>query len=272
MTKIIQISDPHIVPDGQLAYNRVDTATPLSACVETINRMLPEIGPVEMAVVTGDLTDFGTVEEYQRFQNIMAPLAIPYRAVPGNHDDRETMRESFSDQDWMPKSGPINWVEEFAELALIGLDTSVHGHSHGHLSEGSLAFLVDKLEALKAKHVIVAIHHPPFLIGKEKMDLQNLRDSDGLKEILSAYRGELRLICGHIHRNIVAQFGKVVCQIAPGTSHAVSMNQQVNAQNCLTKEPGAFLLHETRGGIVSHHIPFGHFDGPHPFYPERDGR
>lgn len=113
MAKIIQISDPHIVPKGELAYGRVDTEAALKSCVETINRILPDIGPVDMAVVAGDLTDFGTAEEYQRFRKIMKPLAIPYRVIPGNHDDVTKMRASFADQDWMPRSGAINWDAEF---------------------------------------------------------------------------------------------------------------------------------------------------------------
>ena len=62
MTKIIQISDPHIVPYGQLAYGRVDTAAALANCVKTINRALPQLGTIDMAFVAGDLTDFGTPE------------------------------------------------------------------------------------------------------------------------------------------------------------------------------------------------------------------
>jgi Icc protein len=64
-------------------------------------------------------------------------------------------------------------------------------------------------------------------------------------------------------------FGGVICQIAPGTSHAVSMDLRVDAPNCLTTEPGAFLLHEMRGGILTHNISIGQFDGPHMFYPDR---
>lgn len=269
MTKIIQISDPHIVPHGQLAYGRVDTAAPLAECVETINRMLPQIGPVDMAIVTGDLTDFGTDEEYQRFRQIMAPLAIPYCAVPGNHDDRETMRSGFADQDWMPETGPINWMQEFADLVLIGLDTSVTGKPHGQLDKATLNYLQQGLHTANGKPVIVGIHHPPFLTGKEKMDIQNLHDSAMLKRLLGNYGGEVRLICGHVHRNIVALFGRVICQIAPGTSHAVTMDQRIDAPNCLTREPGGFLLHELRGGLVSHNIPVGQFDGPWLFYPNR---
>ena len=269
MTKIIQISDPHIVPHGQLAYGRVDTAAPLADCVDTINRMLPQIGPVELAIVTGDLTDFGTAEEYQRFREIMEPLEIPYRAVPGNHDNREAMRSGFTDQDWMPQSGEINWMQEYADLALIGLDSSVPGKPHGHLTDVTLEYLVQALDSANGKTVLVGIHHPPFLTGKEKMDIQNLRDSAALSKILSGYTGEAKLICGHVHRNIVTLFGSVICQIAPGTSHAVTMDQRIDAPNCLTREPGGFLLHEMRNGLVSHHIPVGQFDGPWLFYPDK---
>lgn len=269
MTRIIQISDPHIVPHGQLAYGQVDTAAALSSCVETINRILPDIGPVDMVIVTGDLTDFGTDEEYQRFRNLMQPLDLPYRAVPGNHDDVAAMRACFSDQSWMSSEGPINWAMDFGDLALICLDSSVPGCAHGHLSDETLSFLAKTLAAQGSVPTIVAMHHPPFLTGIEKMDIQNLRESGQLKSILSGYSGELRLICGHVHRNIVASFGSVICQIAPGVSHAVTMDLRAGAPNCLTKEPGGFLLHETRVGILSHHVPVGQFAGPFLFYPDR---
>ena len=269
MTKIIQISDPHIVPDGQLAYGQVDTATALASCVETINRFLSDIGPVDMAFVAGDLTDFGTEEEYQRFRDIMEPLAIPYRAFPGNHDDVAVMRRCFADQDWIPETGPINWTAAFDDLVVIGLDSNVEGKAHGHLSDVSLEFLSAALATNNGKPMIVAVHHPPILTGIERMDIQNLRDGRRLQSILSAYQGELRLVCGHVHRNIVAPFGTVICQIGPGVSHAVSLDLRVGAPNCLTKEPGGFLLHEIRGGILTHSIPVGHYDGPYLFYPAK---
>ena len=268
MTRIIQISDPHIVPHGQLAYGQVDTAAALADCVETINRILPEIGAVEMVIVTGDLTDFGTKEEYQRFAKIMEPLALPYRAVPGNHDDVAAMRACFAHQSWMPPAGPINWAEAFDDLALICLDSSVLGQAHGHLEDETLEFLSATLDAQDGRPVLVAMHHPPIRTGIEKMDIQNLRDSAQLKAILSGYSGELRLICGHIHRNIVAPFGSVICQIAPGISHAVTMDLRTGAPNCLSKEPGGFLLHEIRAGILSHHVHVGQYPGPYLFYPD----
>lgn len=269
MTRIIQISDSHIMPYGQLAYGRVDTAAALADCVETINRMLPCVGAVDMAVVTGDLTDFGTEEEFSRFRDIMEPLNIPYRAIPGNHDDVATMRRGFFDQDWMPGTGPITWMAEFADLLVVGLDTNVEGQSYGRLGEASLNFLQTALTIAGGRPVIVATHHPPILTGLERMDVQNLRDSQKLEAILSGYHGELKLICGHVHRNIVAPFGRVTCQIAPGISHAVAMDLRVGLPNRFTMEPGGILLHEIRGGIVTHSIPVGRYDGPYVFYPDK---
>ena len=268
MTKIIQISDPHIVAKGKLAYGQVDTCLALTQCVTQINKILPEIGPVDMIIVTGDLTDFGTSDEYSLFRELIEELNIPYRAIPGNHDVKSVMQKCFADADWMPKTGPINWQIDFEDLKVIGLDTSIIGKAHGNLETDSLNFLRSSLNSAKGKPVIVASHHPPIITGIEKMDIQNLRDSDELKEILSTYQGELKLICGHIHRNIVTQFGNVICQIAPGVSHAFTIDLRKGSPNCLTKEPGSFLLHEIRDGILTHQIPVDDYDGPFLFYPE----
>ncbi len=268
MSKVIQLTDSHIVPDGQLAYGKVDTALALEETVATINRILPQIEPVDLVIITGDLTDFGSMEEYQRFRDIMAPLPLPFRAVPGNHDHRETMRAAFADQDWMPKDGPIDWIMELSDFVLVGLDTLVQGSSHGQLTEPSLDFLKKSLESHPEKPFLIGLHHPPFSTGIHGMDIRNLQQADPLRALLSAYTGGARLICGHVHRNIVTEWGGVMCQIAPGTSHAVTLEQRIDATHTLTIEPGAFMLHEMREkNLVSHHIQVGTFDGPHPFYP-----
>lgn len=268
MSKIIQITDTHIVPDGELAYGKVDTAAALAKAISTINRILPQIGPVDLVIVTGDLTDFGSAEEYHRFRSLMEPLVIPYRAVPGNHDHRETMRAAFADQAWMPKDGPIDWILEFPDIVLIGLDTLVQDAPYGQLSEQSLAFLMKSMASYLAKPFLIGLHHPPFATGIQAMDRQNLRQAEPLRDILNTHPARSRLICGHVHRNLVTEWGGVICQISPGISHAVTLEQRVDATNTLTIEPGGFMLHEMREkNLVSHHIQTDTFEGPYPFYP-----
>ncbi len=271
MTKIIQFTDTHIIPEGALAYGKVDTAAALSATIETINRMLPRIGPVDMAIVTGDLTDAGGEDEYRHFLKIMSGLEIPYRVVPGNHDNADNLRRCLPDCGWIPRSGPVNWVSAFEDFSLIALDSQVTGHPYGHLSEETLDFLKTSLSELGAKPALVAFHHPPVKAGVAPMDRQNLRENAPLKEILNAHAGEVRVICGHLHRSVAAMLGGVMCQIAPGTSHAVTLNQTPDAENSLTMEPGGFMLHEWRDGFVSHSIPVGLFEGPYPFVGHEQG-
>jgi 3',5'-cyclic AMP phosphodiesterase CpdA len=189
MTKVIQITDTHIVREGDLAYGKVDTAAALAETVTSINRILPQIGPVDLAIVTGDLTDFGSAEEYHRFRSLMEPLQIPYRAVPGNHDDREAMRAAFADQEWMPSSGPIDWVADLGNFVLVGLDSNVTRAQHGHLTKESLDFLKRQMSRLSPKPFLVGIHHPPFPTGILAMDEQNLHDSAHLREVLDMHAG-----------------------------------------------------------------------------------
>ena len=266
MAKILQISDTHIVGEGTLAYDTVDTAAALAQTVATINRLLPQIRPVDLVIVTGDLTEHGTDDEYDRFREIMAPLQLPYRVVPGNHDRRDPLRRAFAADGWAPQSGPINWVSDLGDLAVIALDSLQEGRAAGLLADDTLAFLDEALKTLGGKPAVVGFHHPPFAAGIEAMDRQNLHNADALFSRLEGYPGEVTIACGHLHRAVTTLMHGRLCQIAPGTSHAVTLDERSDTRQTLTMEPGGMVLHETRDGrIVSHVIPVGHYPGPYPF-------
>ena len=254
MSKIIQLSDPHIVPEGQLAYGVVDTAAALARTVATMNRCLPLVGPVDLAIVTGDLSEHGTPVEYARFREIMSPLEVPYRVIPGNHDHRANLRAAFGDQEWMPVTGGINWMADLSDFGVICLDTLVEGHYYGSLEADALALLRESLGKLAGRPAIIGLHHPPFATGILPMDVNNLRDSAALREMLDAYRGECRLVCGHVHRILARAFGSSIGLIAPGTSHAVTLDLRAENPHSLSLEPSGFMLHEWRDGLVSHVI------------------
>src|SRR5215510_2989569 len=90
--RIAQISDLHVKPPGQLAYGRVDTAKALERCVAALNAFRPA---PDFVVISGDLADTPSVEEYQYLVQLLAPLNLPFAAIPGNHDSREMMRAAF---------------------------------------------------------------------------------------------------------------------------------------------------------------------------------
>jgi Icc protein len=89
---IAQISDLHIKAPGALAYGRVDTAKALTRCVAALNEFRPR---PDLVVISGDLADTPTAEEYDHLKRLLAPLELPWMGIPGNHDSRELMRGIF---------------------------------------------------------------------------------------------------------------------------------------------------------------------------------
>ncbi len=248
MPAFIQISDTHIVAKGELVCGHSDTATALRRAVASINERLPALGPVDCAIVTGDLTDHGTDKEYDHFCEIMADMALPWQAIPGNHDTHDGMRRAFAGQSWMPTSGPIHWMRDFGPFAVIGLDTLLEGAHHGWLDDEGFAFLDQCLAALGDRPVVVATHHPWLPSGIPAMDADNLRNGAPLMDRLQTHSGPVKMISGHVHRAITGQIGKVCCQIGPSTAHTVHRDLRDGAEHCLALEAGGVTFHNWIGG------------------------
>src|SRR5207302_2650478 len=112
--QIAQISDLHIKPPGSLAYGRVDTAKALERCVAALNEFAPA---PDFVVISGDLADTPMREEYDHLKRLLAPLKLPFAAIPGNHDSRDMMRAAFPEAAYAFSSGALN-----QRLAVDGLD------------------------------------------------------------------------------------------------------------------------------------------------------
>ena len=269
MPRFVQITDTHIVAKDALVCGRSDSSKALEAAVTTLNTKLPVLGEVDCVIVTGDLTDHGTPQEYAQFNAIMAGLKLPWLAVPGNHDQREAMRTSLSAASWMPRSGPIQWHHDLGAFSLIGLDTLLEGAHHGELCKEGFAFLDATLTAIGTQPVIVATHHPWMHSGIAAMDADNLRNGAALMDRLEAHHGPVRMISGHVHRALTTQIGRVTCQVAPATCHAVDIDHRPGVSNGLILEPGAVTIHSwlttPEPCLVSDIIPTGVFAGPWPF-------
>ena len=139
---IAQISDLHIKPPGVLAYGRVDTAKALGRCVATLNEFDPA---PDFVVISGDLADTPTADEYQLLKQLLAPLKLPFAGIPGNHDARELMRAAFPSAGYAFAAGALNQKIEVGELDLILLDSSVPGKPHGTLDAATLRWLEQTL-------------------------------------------------------------------------------------------------------------------------------
>ncbi|EEH25344.1 Ser/Thr protein phosphatase family protein [Burkholderia pseudomallei Pakistan 9] len=162
MMLLAHISDLHIKRPGALAYRRVDTAAHLARCVARLNALEPRPDAV---LVTGDLTDFGDDDEYAHLKALLAPLAMPYYLLVGNHDDRAALRRAFPARVELQSGEFVQYALDLGPLRVIALDSQIPGASGGTLCDARLAWLADQLDAARDRPVIVALHHPPFACG-----------------------------------------------------------------------------------------------------------
>jgi 3',5'-cyclic AMP phosphodiesterase CpdA len=264
---IAQISDLHIKRPGELAYGQVDTAAALQRCVAELNRLNPR---PQLVVISGDLADTPAAEEYDHLKSLLAPLEIPFVAVPGNHDDRRLMRAALSNGRYA-HDGPLDSVHKAGAIDVVLLDSSVPKKPYGLLEDATLRWLDETLGASTTRPALVFLHHPPFITGINHMDVQNLHNAKALAEIAKR-RPRARLIAaGHVHRATLTQFAGVPATICPAPNHAVALDLNESLPPSFRVEPPAFHLHtwfagDGFGDLVTHHVPIGDFRGPLPFF------
>jgi len=261
-----QISDLHIKAPGKLSYRVVDCAAMLERCVAEILR-LPQ--RPDAMVITGDLVDFGRPEEYAHLRKLLSPLPMPYYLLPGNHDDRETLRTSFADHAYLRQWGPyIQYAIDDWPVRIVAIDTVIPGEGGGRLGSERLAWLDRALGARREKPTVVVMHHPPFptLIGH--MDRIGLEGSDALAQVIERHPQVERILCGHLHRPIQYRFAGTLASTSPSPAHQVALDLSPRAPSDFKMEPPAFQLHAWRPGmgIVSHTAYIGEFAGPYPFH------
>ena len=264
---IAQISDLHIKAPGVLAYGRVDTAAALQRCVSALNALQPR---PDLVVISGDLVDTPTPGEYDHLKRLLAPLAIPFIGIPGNHDSRAMMRAAFPDWNYAA-SGALDQVVNIGGLDVILLDSSVEAKPHGELQAASLQWLDATLVKSSEAPALIFLHHPPFRTGIGHMDVQNLRNADALEAIVTRHPRVQGIAAGHVHRATLTMFAGVATTICPAPNHAVALDLGARLPPSFIVEPPAFHLHvwfpgAGFGHLVTHSVPIGAFDGPHPFF------
>ncbi|WP_073604621.1 phosphodiesterase [Vibrio aerogenes] len=263
---IAQLTDLHIREGGQPAYRQVDTLACLRAAVNHINGLIPR---PDLVVITGDLGDYGTPEEYAVVLPELNRLLPPVQVIPGNHDHRGCLRESLATLTTFDHPHYCHFIRECGAYVLIGLDTSVIGEPHGYLTEETLRWLDDVLKSNTDRPVLLFMHHPPLAVGLHHMDIQKLQNDDQLHEVLLGYKHVKGIVTGHLHRPVFALWHDIPVWVGPSHSHAVTLDLDPRAPSSFSLEPEAIqLLTLTPDSVVSHLSYIHASEGPFPFFDE----
>jgi len=253
---IAQITDLHVVGKDQLCQGRVATHAQLREAVAHINGLDPR---PEVVLATGDLTDHGTIEEYDVVREILTVLRPPVYLIPGNHDRRDVFLEVFADHSYLPRPGApfAHYVIEEYPVRLVGLDTTIPGKSDGVLCDQRLAWLDTILHTAPSRPTMIFMHHPPFRTGIRWVDAIGLHGARKMEAIVARHAQVEWVACGHIHRPIQVAWGGTMAGTATSTSHAqvaLTLTETSGFDFRFALEPRAvqLFLRDPGYGFLSH--------------------
>jgi 3',5'-cyclic-AMP phosphodiesterase len=248
LTLLVQLSDPHVLA----APGDPAAADALAAAVRDVLALDPAPDAV---LLSGDVAADGRPKEYACVRELLAPLAAPVHALPGNHDDRAELRGAFG----LAGAGdePVRYAAPCGELRLVVCDTTQPGRDDGRLDAEALAWLDAALAASPAAPTVLAMHHPPVPTGIAAMDAIGLPAADraALGALLYRHPHVRRVVAGHVHRATFALLGRCPVVTCPSTSVQVAFAPSA-PELVIEPVPPAFALHVWRDGeLVSHVQP-----------------
>lgn len=215
---VIQLSDTHIVPAGQLYHGMVDTLRNVAAAFDQIERSGLDVAAL---LVTGDLTDTGDAASYRRLRTLVdaraGALGVPVVYLMGNHDDRAVFREAILDA--APRTEPVDQVRRVGDLRIVALDSTEPGEALGELSDAQLAWLAAELATPAPAGTVLALHHPPVPSPVGLLNAMVLVRPERLARVIAG--SDVRIVlAGHSHHVSAGAIAGVPVHVAGSVAYA----------------------------------------------------
>jgi Icc protein len=257
---LAQLTDPHIT----IGPGDAGSADALAAAVAAVSAFDPL---PEAVLLTGDVTEHATAAEYERAAELLAELAIPVHLLAGNHDDADGIRAHLGAPG--ASGEPLQYSQALGPIRLIACDTTVRGQDAGALGPERLAWLEAELERDRATPTLLAMHHPPLLIGMGVLDEIALAEVDrlALRELIAANPQVKRIVAGHVHRGATGGIGGCPVFVCPSSYLQLALDLRPDSEIALVREPPCFGLHVTLDDeLISHVVPIGDYGPPFRLY------
>lgn len=241
-----------------------------------LDRLQRQPNPIDLLLLTGDITDRGDRESFEKTAELLSELDMPIKALVGNHDTREELLNAFPDTE-TTDDGFIQsaWVQD--GLLVILLDTLEPGRHGGAFCEKRASWLAGILADNPDVPALIFMHHPPVISGIAWMDPDPA--DKWLARLCGALSGHearvLAIHCGHLHRQLSARFCGIPVSVTPSVAPLVSMDMRPisstkpDSRALITTEPPTYALHRwENGNLASHYERVGDWDvlayyGPH---------
>lgn len=235
--KIIQVSDIHLVEEGQRIYG-IDPRERLEACIADINAQQSDAA---FCILSGDLTDRGGLPAYRALREVLQGLRIPWHLMVGNHDSRAAMLEVFPETPTDPQ-GFVQRVLDTPRGRVLLLDSVEAGSHAGVFCEARAGWLAARLDEAGDRPAYLFLHHPPFDIGIPSLDRIRLREPGPLIRALEGRRNLRHLFLGHVHRPVSGAWRGIPFSAVKSTAHQVAFDLQTEQPIPKSHEPPAYAV------------------------------
>jgi 3',5'-cyclic AMP phosphodiesterase CpdA len=212
--KFIHLSDIHLTTPGQSIHGRL----PNENFDLALDHILKDHGDAAFMVITGDLSDWGDREDYERLEARLARFPIPAHLCIGNHDNRDTFLSVFPDL--ADKNGFVQERFDVAGHRGLLLDTWAPQTHAGRYCETRLNWLRSELESHPGPFFLF-MHHNPIPTHIIPLDTIRLLDDGPFRALIGEYRERVRhIFFGHCHLPLAGSVAGVPTSSLRGTNHA----------------------------------------------------
>lgn len=214
MMKLLHMTDIHLTAQGKT----IDGRDPNNNFKRAIAHAMKLHSDAEALFITGDLSDWGEADDYERLKNTIADIKMPVNLCIGNHDDRQTFLESFPE--YANDDGFVQRVVKLSNGFAITLDTWAADTHAGHFCASRAKWLSYQLSRLPGP-IWLFMHHNPVATRIEPMDQIMLLDAERFKMAISPYKDKIAyLFHGHCHLPLSGTVAGVPFSAPRGTNHA----------------------------------------------------
>lgn len=217
--RLLHFTDSHLFADPEGCLKGVNTADTLARVFALAGERDPG---ADALLLTGDLSEDGSRESYERLVDGVEQLGVSAFALSGNHDNRSAMMRAF-----IRPGGSIRMDGDFvgAGWQVLMLDSVKNGEVGGALSKAELDRLDRLLSIRDGLHALVCLHHQPVRMGSKWIDAIGLENGDELLRVIRRYPHVRTVLWGHVHQEFDEERDGVRLLSSPST--------------CVQFEPGA---------------------------------
>ena len=243
--RLVQITDCHLYREADGKLLGLKTLESFHAVRDAVKA---EHDVPDLALVTGDISQDGTAESYQRLCAGVTELSYPQYWIPGQHDDLPVMAEHLHGANIHADKRLLAG----ARWQIVMLNSGVPHRVYGKFLQDQLDLLAQALHDYPDRHLLVVLHHHPVKVHCFWLDTIGLNNPDAMMALLKKHKKQVVVLWGHIHQAFDSVQDGMRLLATPSTCVQFKpFSQDFQAD---TENPGYRLLNLNDDGSVDSNV------------------